>query len=91
MAVHSLKMVGELVVKRWAVGVCFLRGGGRCPRESGNDVSYFYLLLINALICRGEKCDDGNVFSGDGCNLHCDVEDYFLCEGKSEKITPVRI
>ena len=32
---------------------------------------------------RGEKCDDGNSLSGDGCSDECTIEDGFICAGAS--------
>lgn len=30
----------------------------------------------------GEECDDGNVRDGDGCNVQCQMEDVFHCDGR---------
>ncbi|KAJ8039578.1 Pappalysin-1 [Holothuria leucospilota] len=30
----------------------------------------------------GEDCDDGNLAGGDGCNMQCQEEDFFRCEGE---------
>lgn len=30
----------------------------------------------------GENCDDGNVRDGDGCNIQCQMEDVFWCDGR---------
>jgi cysteine-rich repeat protein len=30
-----------------------------------------------------EKCDDGNLVAGDGCDANCDVERGYTCDGGS--------
>ena len=36
----------------------------------------------NGLITAGESCDDGDLFSGDGCNSSCEVEARRVCFGE---------
>ena len=66
--------------------------------DSGNNEN----IEIEAKICKesdtscgdgeqeeGEKCDDGNILSGDGCSAFCAEEDGFSCKGKPVKCAPV--
>ena len=32
----------------------------------------------DAVIDNSEECDDGNIFDGDGCTIHCQLEDGFV-------------
>lgn len=33
-----------------------------------------------------ERCDDGNLMNGDGCDQNCRVEDGFVCEDEIDRI-----
>ena len=39
-------------------------------------------LIYTPLFSSGEDCDDGNVRDGDGCNIQCQMEDVFWCDGR---------
>ena len=45
-------------------------------------------MVVCVCVCRDndEDCDDGNILSGDGCDVTCHIEHSFHCKGMTENI-----
>lgn len=37
-------------------------------------------LCRNGILDEGEECDDANIFSGDGCDYNCQIEEGWICD-----------
>lgn len=66
---------------------CAFRRGGFCDPVEGCGVDLCGDGAVDAEI--GERCDDGNRTSGDGCSDACGIEDGFVCAGAPSVCTPL--
>ncbi len=66
-------------------------GGGTGGIANGGYLAaaQFWQDCGNGTLDVNEQCDDGNVVSGDGCALQCDVEYGFACEVAGEPCQPL--
>ena len=71
---------------------CLVEALYECSRKLVSDVAYPGQQFNQTDSCKiacgdgllesgGEECDDGNIFSGDGCTGDCKTERGFLCSG----------
>ena len=72
-------MKKRFILYSMTVAVMMLAG---CGDESTSGV---IPVCGNGLLEDGEKCDDGNMKSGDGCSSHCVVEEGWECPNAGKK------
>ena len=59
---------------------CIITNGWRCPAAGSKCIEGS---CGDKNLDKGEACDDGNSFAGDGCSPDCRVESIFVCTDKS--------
>jgi cysteine-rich repeat protein len=62
--------------------------GGTSATSAADRFTYVAPTCGNGRFDPGEQCDDGNIFSGDGCSAQCTIESCFTCVGQPSICSP---